>query len=561
MSSPDTGRQPGPLQARVSRRRALAAGAVGAAGVAALAVAGCGSGRRTWVGETIAPQPLRGGTLRTGTTLPLSYGLDPHAEQGTGLAIFPRVFGYMLHVDPADDSIRYDQGETLEQPDATTYIVRLRDGVRYHDLPPVNGRIVTADDVVRSVERFRDHPLSLGKTWHLTLMSGVHAIDQRLVLVTTLRPYVYSLNELGGISSGAIVPRELAGPGVDFNTSGVGSGPFRIAGVSSELVRIERHDGYFNAPLPYLDAMEWRVFARDDDKTAAFQRGEIDVVASRDRSQAAALDADGKRIETVREPGLAYLSIGLRTDRPPFSDERVREAIDIGIDRDALIRDLALGEGEVTGPVNPHLAGGYWSLPRNEIVDAFRGLDPLPQRRANAKAMVERAGFDGAVVRLQVPNVPELLDVAGALREQIRQIGLDVELQTVERIAWHANFHRGSFEATLISQPPYESPDMPLRLYHSAGIDGTGSPFGFSDPQIDALVERSWGEMERETRRRTVLDAQRLMVKARPLIQLFTSSAYSSAWPYVRDRHPELVGSMAQYNYGQWLAPGQAGSN
>jgi hypothetical protein len=102
----------------------------------------------------------------------------------------------------------------------------------------------------------------------------------------------------------------------------------------------------------------------------------------------------------------------------------------------------------------------------------------------------------------------------------------------------------------LISQLPYETPDMPTRLYHSSGIDGTGSPFGFSDSRIDALVERSWGEMEREPRRETLLEA---MAKARPLIQLFTSSSYSSAWPYARDRHPELAGSMAQYNYEQWF--------
>jgi ABC-type oligopeptide transport system substrate-binding subunit len=93
-------------------------------------------------------------------------------------------------------------------------------------------------------------------------------------------------------------------------------------------------------------------------------------------------------------------------------------------------------------------------------------------------------------------------------------------------------------------------------MYHSAGIDGSRSPFGFADAAIDALVERSWREQERAVRRQTLLDAQRLMIAARPMVQLFTSTAYASAWRYVRGLDPSLVGNLAQYNYGQWLDRG-----
>ncbi|HYM15417.1 MAG TPA: ABC transporter substrate-binding protein [Dehalococcoidia bacterium] len=547
---------------RVSRRRFLALAAAGAGGAAAIAAArGTGVGG---FGQILArgggPRP--GGVLRTGTTLPLSYGLDPHVEQGSGLAIVPRVFGYLLHADPAGGVARLDQASMLEQPDATTYVFRLREGVRFQDVPPVSGRAVEAADVVAAVERFRDHPLSLNKTWHTTVMSGIHADDPLTVRVTTLRPYVYTVDALGGISSGAIVPRELTVPGVDFNTSGAGSGPFRIAGVSSQRVRIERHEAYFGAPLPYLDAMEWRMLASDTEKLAAFSSGAVDTIAVRDRGQLEEMAGLAGRAVSARQPGLAYLSVGLRVDRPPFSDARVREAIDIALDRTALIRNLTLGEGEATGPVNRHLAGGYWSLPANEVVDGFRGLDDIDARRADARAMISAAGATDAVVRLQAPDVAALLDVAGAVGAQLATIGLRVETQAMDRVGWYADYHRGSFEATLISQPPWESPEMPTRLYHSAGTDGTGSAFGFRDAAIDALVERSWRETERETRRNTLVEAQRLMIKARPLIHLFTNSSYAVAWRYVRDWHPELVGSAAQYNYAQWLEPEQrAGAN
>src|SRR5579859_2384614 len=95
------------LDLRVSRRRFLALTAAGAAGATALAAV-CGTGGRGF--EQVLPNaegPQRGGTLRTGTTLPLSYGLDPHVEQGAGLAIVPRVFGYLLHADPAGGAARF----------------------------------------------------------------------------------------------------------------------------------------------------------------------------------------------------------------------------------------------------------------------------------------------------------------------------------------------------------------------------------------------------------------------------------------------------------------------
>ena len=540
-------------RARVARRRVLAAGAAGTAAMAAIAITGCGSNDSS-PSRSPTAQPRRGGTLRTGTTLPLAFGLDPQIETGTGLAIFPRVYGYLLHVDPHGDSVVYDHAASMEQPDAQTYILKLRDGVRFQDIAPVSGRAVTAEDAVLSLERFRDNPLVLNKTWHTGVLDRAEASDPSTVRVSTKRAYVYSLNELGAIGAGAILPKELMTSSADLSASGVGSGPFRIETVTpGSLVRLMRNDGYYRAPIPYVDAMEWRIFDSDDAKTAAFRQREIDVTPNRDRIEAQDMAKASAGAETDSAPALAYLSLGLRVDRPPFNDPRVREAIDIALDRDVMSREIAFGDGQVLGPVNPHLADGYWSLPRAEIVASQRGDVAIETRRSDAQAMLAAASASGALTRLQVAKLPQLLDVAGAVADQLRKIGLVVELETLDQLGWYVNFRRGDFDATLIGQLPYESPDMPTRLYHSGGIDGTGNMFGFADAAIDALVERSWSQADRAERQQTLLDAQRLMLSARPMIQLFTSTAYSTAWSYVRNRQPGVAGSMAQYNYEQWL--------
>jgi peptide/nickel transport system substrate-binding protein len=275
---------------------------------------------------------------------------------------------------------------------------------------------------------------------------------------------------------------------------------------------------------------------------------------NRDSVEARSLQGFSNVIDVTPEPSLACVSLGLRVDRAPFNDPRVRGAADLALDRAALIRDIAFGNGDILGAVNPHLAGGFWSLPEAEVLEAHSGAAAIEERRQDARALLQAAGAAGASFTLEVANIPQMIDVATVVRQQLLTLGLDVVMRELDLLHWFTNFRRGQFDATVIGHLPYESPDTPTRFYHSAGPDGTTNMFGFADGEIDPLVERSWGETDRAARQKTLLDAQRLMLKARPMIQLFTSTGYSTAWKRVRNRHPELIGSAAQYNYEQWLA-------
>jgi len=534
-------------RARVSRRRALAGGLVAAAGAAAWT---CG---RDDEPPAIAA-PRAGGALRTGTTLPFS-GLDPQTEAGTGLAITARLYGYLLHVDPRDDSIIYDQAEGVEQPDATTYLFNLRPGVKFHDLEPTRGRELVADDVVQSIERFRNNPIATTKTFHSTVLDRVEAVDAKTVRVTTKRPFVYSLAYLGDISAGAILAKELIEQELSLYEAAVGSGPFQLArSAPPDGARIVRNPSYFRTPIPYLDAMEWQVFSSDKAKQEALRNHTVDAVPAGSRRDVLGLADEDGDIEVAAEPSLSWLALGFRMDVPPLHDPRVRGAMDLALDRDAMIRDIASGDGRILGPVNPHLADGYWSLGDDDVRNAFGGPAPMEERRAAARQLLATAAAEGASFRMQVVNAPALLDLAGLLKEQLLQVGIVLELEPLDLLVWFTNFRRGAFQVTLVSHAPYETPDIPLRFFHSRGPDETGSPFAFADGTTDSLIERSWGETNREQRRRTLQDAQKLMISQRPMTELFTSVGYSAAWSTVKNRRPGLPGSLAQYHYEQWLA-------
>jgi ABC-type oligopeptide transport system substrate-binding subunit len=93
-----------------------------------------------------------------------------------------------------------------------------------------------------------------------------------------------------------------------------------------------------------------------------------------------------------------------------------------------------------------------------------------------------------------------------------------------------------------------------MRLYHSGGGNAEGNQFGFNDPALDRLIERAWQEDDREARRETVLEAQRMMLDARPMLHLIASNAYDAAHAYVRDSGVAIPAVLANYHYRQWLA-------
>ncbi len=543
--------------ARVSRRRALRSGAMLAAGAAALPLVGCSDEASA---PTAGDQHRTGGTLRFGTSLPLSYGLDPHLEQGGGLPVIAKLYGYTHHIDPRDGGLILDHAASIEQTEPEVYVFRLGEH-RFHAAGGLAsaGRSVTADDVVSSLRRFRDHPLVVSDWWHTNMLLAEGAADPRTVILRTKRPYADSLHEMGQINAGAILPRESIDGQLDLRAGGVGSGPLRIDTAatplpgesSTERARLLRFDAYGRQPA-YVDAMEWRVFASDVEKTTAFREGAADVAGCRDRREADELGGIAGTV-IIEEPSLSWTSIGLRVDKPPFDDLRVRRAIDIALDRDAMIAIAAAGRGEVAGPVNPHLGAGFWSLPAAEILAAQGGDRSLDERRTEARSLLDAAGAASATIKLQVAEVPELLDLAAIVREQLGAVGLTVDIEPMPLIKWFFSYRQGTFDATLISHPPYESPDSSLRLYHSAGGDGTGNQFGFKDLAIDALIERSWGETGRAVRQDAVLRAQRQMIEARPLVHLFTGTGYTAARSYVRDSGLELPGSLSRYHYEQWL--------
>lgn len=555
---------------RITRRRLLATSAAGAAGLAfAAACGGSGSSGGIRTGQPdLVGTPGPGGTIVAGTTTPPTFGLDPQTDVALGLVIFPRMYGYMLHQDPRDESILLDhaaaQPETTE--DGLEITISLQPDIHFQNfvfsgLEDIGGRAVEARDVKASFERWEANPFVTGtKTWHRDILERIETPDAQTVTFVTNQPYTYSWETIGSITAGAIIPEEHANLDEvkDLNNGGVGSGPFIIdeANLDTEI-SIRRNPDYFKAPVPYLENMIWRIIRDPGTLKAAFQARQVDafIPDSLPEAEEVAKSKDGDWEAQVYEtPSLAYQSFSMNVGRDPFGDVRVRQAVSLAIDRQELISKVAFDAGSILGPINQNLRDGFWALPTSELEEAYGLNMSLEERRQTARDLLSAAGADGAEIEVKYPNLPDTADGVVLVQQHLEAVGLNISLVPQELAVWFVGYRQADFQATYQPHLPYESPLIPSRFFYSLGPSGDRSFFDYKNEEIDALIERSWTEFDDEQRKATMLELQRkILTEHGPMLNLYTDFTRAAYWSYVQGARPDLPGSLQQYVYDQYL--------
>jgi len=271
---------------RVNRRRLIQVTALGGAGIAVAGVVGCGdddepSATGTPTGAATAtatpePQPVLGGTYRT-PLVGLSTGNPPSLAantQLTFLAQIPAGFHYsrLLKFDPGRvsqingyNSVEIDfsnvVGDACEGPpevvdEGVTLNFKLRDNLNFHNVAPVNGRPVTAEDVKIAIDRFATESPNRGN-W-LGAVADVTVTGEKTFTITLHRPFAPAFQVLFGNTDGGpwIIPAEVVDQEL-LNSQPIGSGPWIFEEWDPDVViRWRKNPDYYDAPKPYMDAIE-----------------------------------------------------------------------------------------------------------------------------------------------------------------------------------------------------------------------------------------------------------------------------------------------------------------
>jgi ABC-type transport system substrate-binding protein len=223
--------------------------------------------------------------------------------------------------------------------------------------------------------------------------------------------------------------------------------------------------------------------------------------------------------------------VHIKVIREPFDDIRVREALDISINRDEIIAVIQNGKGEYNGPIQ--WAQTNWSLPQDELPEFYKYQ---PER---ARSLMSDAGYpNGISAKMKLPKITGvsfIADIASLLKDQWGRVNINVELEEVELGAFiGSTLLPGNFELAFFPNLPYDEPDRPLSFYSSLGVTGSGNWTNYTNPDLDKLIEKQSTQFEESERQKTILEAQRMILKEHgPQLTMTGDYAYAARWYYV----------------------------
>jgi len=530
----------GAFRQRITRRRVLGTFAVG--GAAFVAACGgdsdddSGAGGQGAQATASGPAPagaqaqasgtpqdaVRGGTLRTGTFLNV-LGIDPHIEVSVGLNTAQRVYTYLGGFNSVGQTFTPLAAQGVEQPDPTQFVFKLRQGVKFQNIDPVPARDLTAQDVLYSMERFRDHPRAQNNDFFKAITDKMEAIDPTTFRLSTKGPYAESLSEIGGVQK-AIVPREAVEKFGDLSNNAIGAGPYILQEyVKGERTVLRKNPDYYDKNLPYLDGMRSVTILDMNTLVQAYKSDQLDI----NGALLTKLDYDDLRrndkLVTEKMPALHYGSLGLNVSKKPFDDKRVREAMWVGVDRAQFVDKVGLGEGVPMGPLSAGL--DFWVLPEDQL-KPYLGPDVK-----KAKDLLSAAGYaNGFKMTIDTSNGVQLfIDHAELLVAELKKLGIEAELRLTDLPTFLSDkLFKGDFDAVVFTHNPYESPKIPLGFYHKNGIGGF-SWFSYSSPQVTAAIDAQSVEIDVNKRKSLVQSAQKAILDdGGPMINFFSPTLFTS---------------------------------
>lgn len=455
--------------------------------------------------------------------------LDPHYHQlSPNNAAAGMLFDRLVNTD---GQARMTPGlaESWQAVAPNVWEFRLRRGVRFH-----NGNAFTAEDVAFTIQRVPNVPNSPSSFAIYTRpIRSVEIVDEHTIRLTTEGPYPLLPQDLTNVY---ILDRETHQNATteDFNAgrAAIGTGPFRLVTYrNGDRIELERNDAYFG-DRPAWQRVNYRMITNDSARTAALLAGDVEAIDQVPTADLAKLRGD-QRLALSQAIGLRLIFLGLdhlRTDASPFvtdndgrpiprnplKDLRVRRALSMAIDRQAIAERVM--EGAAT-PAGQFLPPGVFS----HVPD----LGPPRFDPDGARRLLAEAGFpNGFRIQLNGPNdrYPNDGRIVQVIGQMWTRIGVRTAVEAQPWTTFVARAARQDFSAFLIGWGSNPEGSHPLRnlvaTFDREKGYGASNRGRYSNPELDQMLEAALRELDDARRERTLQDAQRLAMEDVALIPL-----------------------------------------
>jgi peptide/nickel transport system substrate-binding protein len=417
--------------------------------------------------------------------------------------------------------------ERWEQPDDTTYVFHLRKGVKWHD-----GKSLSADDVVFSLNYIRDPKNACVKAGNLAGVKRIEKIDAMTVKVLTDAPLAPLLESLAQREM-AVFPKHVYDSGQLFKgVSGtVGTGPMRLKSFDrNEKIVYSAFEDYWKG-RPNLEGIVAYFVPEAQSRLAGFVVKQSDVLSVSDHAQQEAALTQARSAVSEGFPTSHGYAMYMRVDRPPFSDVRVRRAIHLALNRQDMVKALTFGVGEINPPGVSAVSS--WAIPKQELVKLPGYRLPKEKDIAEAKQLLKEAGYGGGLTfSIQAVSVWDNPRIAEIAARQLKEAGITVKLEFIDAGQYFANQKNGDFQVQLNGM---SSDFIDASLYQYYYSKAGGNPGRIADPELDRLIELQHRTLDKKRRYKVLRQIQEYLLEKMYVVPTIELGFSWVTQPYVHD--------------------------
>ncbi len=433
-----------------------------------------------------------------------------------------------------------DLGESWKWVDDKTFEVKLRQGVKFQNKPPVNGRELTAEDVVWSWKRIFAVNPRMEKV--SAFNKDIVAVDKYTVRFLQTQPTPALPDMLGIQTTSSVVAKESGDFSKDKqwgdwtvpDKTYVGSGPFMLKEVVSGVkVVTVKHPDYFKKGLPYVDQMEFITVPDQSTRLAAVIAGKLDLWFA-ETAVATALTAQkvAPNLAVQGCPMWEPLVVFFNEDEKPFNDVRVRRAALMAMDQESMIKTAFLGQANPSGiapPLSP------WYLAAKDFPQEIGKY--LTYNPAEAKKLVADAGYPSGV-KVTLNYFPgygsPYNEGTEALASMLAKAGFDVDLKGWERGVYNNMKADGKYQGLFATKTSGIENPLEYFLQFRSTVPVAQNTGHTKDPEMDKLVDAFSNTLDENKMKDLAKQIQYRMLDQAHVLQPPGHFDYSIAQPYVK---------------------------
>lgn len=404
--------------------------------------------------------------------------------------------------------------EKWEQIDELTWEFKLRDDVTFHD-----GEKFNAEAVKANLDRIRDPEVASPRFFLFEMVTSVDVVDDTTVRITTEYPFAPLLAHLSHNGGGMMSPKTIeadyegmkAGkePGAVISENPVGTGYFKFdSWKSGTQIKLVKNEEYWDTPA-LVDSVTFKVVPESATRIADLETGYAHIADPINPNEVKRVNDSG-RAEVNQKPSSSLSYIGFNTEKEPFNDVKVRQAIAMLINKDEIIEGVYEGFGiPAVGPLAPGIFGF------NE------DMKVVEYNVEKAKKLLKEAGFEnGFKTTIWTNNNQQRMDTAILVQQKLKAVNIDVEVEVMEFGTFVDKTAVGEHDMFILgwSNPTGDADYGMYALFHSSQKGNPGNRSFYENPEVDELLDAGRREADPEKRFEIYNKVQEILVEDAPMV-------------------------------------------